>query len=522
MTRGSKRDQREPKDTIATSNPVGATHHEGAGYSIGSRWINSTTKKIFICMDATNPADWDELGLAETETFLALNDTPGSYGAGEGGWLVVQNGDDDGVEIIENTPAAVGILDGVNLKHTYDATNPPDGATHHSGAGYSVGSRWIDLSTDKEYVCVKEEATAIWMETTGTSNFTSLLDTPANYTNKEYDLLRVASTADQVEFLKCHQDTDDPVGASHHVGTGYKIGSRWINTYTFDEFVCLDETDGAGQWKKTTAASYSEFKSLSDTPNDYAGMAYRSLRVKGTVDGIEFQRHNVIGSARPVATNDGPTEQYSVGSLWCDLTNDEAYICVDPTDDAAVWRRISTPFSKYDATAPPDGDNDLDEGFEVGSTWLDTTNKKEYVCYDPADGVADWVERGAGSGGGGSGHNTIYADTYEVTETEETEQVKKQFDYVNDSDAAAVSLKLICTLWMTGGGTATCKLEATDGTTTVDNTVTATESAETVKKITLAIGTLNTNDVITVKIYLHKTGGTTAHLKYSEVRELFS
>ena len=41
-------------------------------------------------------------------------------------------------------------------------------ATDDSAAGYGVGSRWVDTTADKEYVCVDATATAaIWIETTG-------------------------------------------------------------------------------------------------------------------------------------------------------------------------------------------------------------------------------------------------------------------------------------------------------------------------------------------------------------------
>lgn len=64
---------------------------------------------------------------------------------------------------------------------------------------------------------------------------------------------------------------------------------------------------------------------------------------------------------------------------------------------------LAQAFNKLDATAAPDADNDVDEGFGAGSFWIDVTADKAYVCLDPSDGAAVWREIGASGGGGGGG-----------------------------------------------------------------------------------------------------------------------
>lgn len=39
--------------------------------------------------------------------------------------------------------------------------------------------------------------------------------------------------------------------------------------------------------------------------------------------------------------NDDAADGYQVGSVWTDVTADEAYICVDATVAAAVWKQIT-------------------------------------------------------------------------------------------------------------------------------------------------------------------------------------
>lgn len=50
--------------------------------------------------------------------------------------------------------------------------------------------------------------------------------------------------------------------------------------------------------------------------------------------------NNYSANAAPTV-NDDSGDGYAVGSLWLDVTNDEAYICLDATVGAAVWEQIS-------------------------------------------------------------------------------------------------------------------------------------------------------------------------------------
>jgi len=54
-----------------------------------------------------------------------------------------------------------------------------------------------------------------------------------------------------------------------------------------------------------------------------------------------------------------------------------------------------------EATEDPDKDNDVSEGYTVGSRWFNITLKTEWVCLDNSDGAAVWTET-TGAGGGGA------------------------------------------------------------------------------------------------------------------------
>jgi hypothetical protein len=53
-----------------------------------------------------------------------------------------------------------------------------------------------------------------------------------------------------------------------------------------------------------------------------------------------LSKNNVDATVDPIATNDS-SEGYSVNSIWINTTDDKAFICVDATQGAAVWKNIS-------------------------------------------------------------------------------------------------------------------------------------------------------------------------------------
>ena len=90
-------------------------------------------------------------------------------------------------------------------------------------------------------------------------------------------------------------------------GDGYSVGSRWINTTSDEEYVCVDSTGGAAVWKNTTPA------------------------------GI---LNNFSATSNPTI-NDDSGDGYSVGSRWINLTTDNEYVLLDSSSGAAVWKNTT-------------------------------------------------------------------------------------------------------------------------------------------------------------------------------------
>ncbi|MBS3648874.1 hypothetical protein KEU06_09670 [Pseudaminobacter sp. 19-2017] len=109
----------------------------------------------------------------------------------------------------------------------------------------------------------------------GTIPFTSLSDTPVNYSGMKGRFMRVKDTEDGVEFA--------PAGAS-------------ISNFTDLSDTPVDYTGSAGMAVRVNAAGTAltftnesgSLRDLNDVPDSYAGAAHQYLRIKADETGIEF------------------------------------------------------------------------------------------------------------------------------------------------------------------------------------------------------------------------------------------
>ncbi|MCK4329316.1 hypothetical protein KAX02_05685, partial [candidate division WOR-3 bacterium] len=117
-----------------------------------------------------------------------------------------------------------------NLKVKLDGTAAPVAATDDVTLGYAVGSRWFDITNDKEYVCLDNtDGAAVWTETTqsgGGGTFTGLSDTPANYTGQAGKYTKVNAGETALEF-------GTPAGAGDVVKVGTPVDSQ-VGVWTGD------------------------------------------------------------------------------------------------------------------------------------------------------------------------------------------------------------------------------------------------------------------------------------------------
>ena len=178
---------------FATAAPI-ATNDESEGYTTGSRWYNTNTSQEYYCVNSNiGLAIWKKTSgiddsASSTTTSYSSNKVVSDFSAVGHTHVAVDVTDfstavDANTNVSTNTThrsqtdnphtvtkAQVGLADVENLKFNLSATANPV-VTDDSAAGYSVGSRWFNVTADEEYVCLDATATAaVWKKTTLDSN----------------------------------------------------------------------------------------------------------------------------------------------------------------------------------------------------------------------------------------------------------------------------------------------------------------------------------------------------------------
>lgn len=133
----------------------------------------------------------------------------------------------------------------------------------------------------------------------------------------------------------------------------YAVGSIWVNTTSKEVFQCVDNTSTAARWVKRQA--------------------------------------EVITGATTIPTiNDDYSAGYLPGSLIVNTTQDVAYVCLDNTVGAAIWRSLGTGRTTATTTDPTVND-DVNDGYLPGSVWVNTSGNTVFTNISNSAAAASWV-----------------------------------------------------------------------------------------------------------------------------------
>jgi hypothetical protein len=291
----------------ATTTP-NADDDTSEGYAVGSRWIDVTADKEYVCVDDTNGAAvWKEttlLGGGSGETNTASN--VGTAGVGV---FKQKAGSDLEFKNINAGSNKISITDDTGDDEIDIDVN--EGNIDHDALTNYVADEHIDWTADQGATNIHDDNVPHTGVTSGN---------PHSVTKSDVGLSNVENT-------KVILTAVVPPDANDDIGSGYTVGSRWFDITADKEYVCLDNTSTAAVWKETTVTSKSDIG----------------------LGNVENTKVNFSATDAPDA-NDDSGSGYSVGSTWIDTTNDRAYVCLDSTATAAVWKLITVPEAvEYDS-----------------------------------------------------------------------------------------------------------------------------------------------------------------------------
>jgi len=399
------------KNKTSTVDPT-VTDDTSFGISVGSRWVNTTTNHIFFCTDSTvGAAVWVDVtsGSAIKNNFAATaapsgsNDGSAAQGYSIGSvWIDVTN--DKVYTCVDATTGAAiwketsPVNASVSIKDQLNGGAAPTAANDSSAAqGYSVGSVWVDVTNQNSYICISAAANAaVWKLTTS-----------------------AAGPKDQLNGGAAPTASNDS-----SVAQGYSIGSVWIDVTNQNSYICISAAPTAAVWKLTTSAAgpkdqlnggaaptaandssaaqgYSIGSVWIDVTNQNSYIcisAAPTAAVWKLTTSTAGPKDQLNGGTAPTAANDSSAAQgYSVGSVWVDVTNQNSYICISATTNAAVWKLTTSavgPKNQFNGVAAPTVTNDgsAAQGYSIGSVWIDVTNDKVYTCVDATTGAAIWKD----------------------------------------------------------------------------------------------------------------------------------
>jgi hypothetical protein len=326
------------KSNLAASTDPGATDDSGSGYSVGSRWINTTLDKEFVCLDATTSAAvWTE--------------TTGAGGSGDS-WgdpvdaVITPDGDGTRDLALTGTRFATAYVDDLDV-------------TTNIVVGGTVDGR--DIATDG----TKLDGIEALADVTDTANVTAagaLMDSEV-----DADIKTLALPANTTITAAAATVTDDATVAA------------MVDT--------LGGAAATGTGGLVRATSPTLVTPALGTPSALVG-----TNITGTAAGL------TVGATTGVEAGADVTDATNVAAAGAVMDSDisaaEGFL---RKTGAGAYEAIK---SNLAASTDPGTGDDSGSGYSVGSRWINTTGDKEFVCLDATVSAAVWTETTAGAGGG--------------------------------------------------------------------------------------------------------------------------
>ena len=115
--------------------------------------------------------------------------------------------------------------------------------------------------------------------------------------------------------------------------------------------------------------------------------AFRAIRIQ--------LPQSTFDATVPPTTEDDITQGWKIGSLWVDTVTHTIYQCADNVIGEAVWLqmvplKVVVGGGVAGGGIDPGAADDINQGFSVGSLWINSVDRTVFMCYDATASAAVW------------------------------------------------------------------------------------------------------------------------------------
>ena len=313
------------------------------------------------------------------------------------------------------TKTQVGLSNVQNTKVNLSSTTTPT-TTDDSSLLYSVGSLWINVSTGRGYVCVDASVgAAVWRETTITSTTNLPEGTNLYYTDSRFDTRLAAKTTDNLAegttnlyYTDSRFDSRFDTRLTTKSTTNLVEGTNLYYTDTrFDTRLATKSTTNLAEGTNLyyTTARFDTRLAAKTTDNLAEGTT--NLYYTNTRFDSRFDTRLATKSTTNLAegTNLYYTESRVTANTAVAASTAHAANTSNPhatTKSHVGLSNVQNTKVNLAATTAPAVTDDSSAGYSIGSRWIDTVAKREYVCVDATASAAVWS-----SGSGVTDHTLL-------------------------------------------------------------------------------------------------------------------
>ncbi len=351
----------ERNNYSATTNPT-VTDDTSDGYTAGSRWLNTVTKEFWVCVNpAVGAADWQNIGKDVTQqqilylgkhgndandgktidrAFLTIGAAVTAAGtpANEDAAITITGLDDGTYDGDFSLPSWVN-LEAPSAKFTGHITIADDVRLN-----IGVASKYVNKAAGagRSYVRIKKSINATSDACVACSAGEVVVD--IGYASSNIQNIMAAggtisgkigriepTAAGAALFSGIGGVINVTVGSIEGVGTTEALDAGTIGAGTINAIV--------GKINCPTAFNVGAAGVLRLLVSSCAGV--ETVNAAANVRVTKAKRNNYAAATNPAITDDA-NDGYDVGSVWINTTADLMYVCVDATVGAAIWEAHSS------------------------------------------------------------------------------------------------------------------------------------------------------------------------------------